>query len=368
MANSTHNSRLLKVMDDTSAALEAVTTQGELLAAIKSLRDFQGPLKFDNATLWTIAGILMLMAPGFFAIFLWGSPETRLWPTLWKTEEYNLALLGLGMLLLISGSMFTAFIRRRNRLLRLLEKAITWRSAEITNGLAPTGHSLDYLYSQFSDYHRGNYSREIIYALEGASVGQTHLLAYFYYRLHYVNEQTVSYTESDGKGGRKRKTRKLYYDYYRYSLVIDFPWIKSLAVRASSHAMVDFPQIFEPTSSDFNRAFTLTGSDTLACARFAKPITVLTLLRLKEKLAELNLEFSAEGLLCISFDNENLLEPQMPYDFSTPEDFFKVIDAGVRLPKLVDVLTIVHELAEQHDDNFTPPSSSADFQEIEQWT
>lgn len=358
MGSRTHNSRLSKLLADTSAAVAAATTKDELLSATQGLRDFEGPLRFYNARLWVVSVVLIMAALGCCGV----TPESKLWLSQWITWDPSLVLLGLFMVFVVAGWACIAFIRRRNKLVPKLAEEITWRAAALTNGLEPAAASLDYLSSQFGDYHRGNYSREINYALEGTSLGRMHELKYHYYRLHYVDEQTVYTRVSDGKGGSKTQKRKVYHHYYRYSLVMDFPWIANIAVRASSHKAVDLSQVFEPTSSDFNRAFTLTGSETLACAKFAKPITLLTLLRLNERLVELNLEFSAEGLLCLSFDNKNLLEPDMPYDLATPEEFFKAIEAGISLPKLTAILSIVHELAEQHDDNFSPVTPSAALQ------
>jgi hypothetical protein len=360
MGNRTHNGRLLGMIELATATAEAATSKEGLLKAVQIVRSFKGPLQFDQTKPKAAAIVLGVLALAAIAFAFWGPPEAKAWLAQSTGFSHQLVQVGLAVFFSTSTLACFAFMGGRASLLPNLSEDIARRSSRFTAGLGavPMGNEklLTRLLKEFGDYSRGNHSRDITLALTASYAGETHNLTYTYCQLHYVNKRVVTERVSDGRGGFRTKTRTVYDHFDRFSLVVDFPWVKGVSLRANSQTAVDFEHSFETSSSDFNRAFVLTGTSTMGCVKFAKPVTVLHLLRMREQLDGLNLEFSLGGRLCLSFETSTLLDFDMTCDLASPDDFYRLIDAGVRLPHLTQVLAMAHRLAEQHDDNFSLPT------------
>ncbi|MBA1280310.1 hypothetical protein [Stutzerimonas stutzeri] len=361
MGNRSHNSRLHDMIKGASAAAETAASKDELLEAVQIVRDFPGPLQFDQTKPKAIAVVFGVLCLAAIAFALWAPVEAKAWLASLTGTNHQLVQIGCAVLFGIATAVCFAFMGNRASLLKTLSTDIARRSSLLSAGLTPVsidnGQLLKRLEGEFRDYQRGNYSRDITLALTSAYVGETHQLDYSYCHLHYVNKRVVTKRVSDGRGGYRTKTETVYDHYDRFSLVVDFPWVKGIAVRANGHSAIDFKHPFVTTSSDFARAFVLTGISTMECVKFAKPVTVLHLLKMKKQLSGMNLELSLSGRLCLSFEVANLLDFDMPCDLGSPDEFYQLIDAGVRLPYLTNVLAMVHRLAEQHDDNFSLPAA-----------
>lgn len=360
MGNRTHNGRLLRMIEQATATAEKSTSKEGLLKAVQIVRAFKGPLEFDQTKPKAAAIMLGALALAAIALAIWGSPEMKAWVAQATGVDHQLVQIGLAVFFGTSTLACFAFMGSRASLLPNLSEDIARRSSRITAGLVPVpmGNEklLTRLLKEFGDYSRGNHSRDIKLALTSSYTGETHQLSYTYCQMHYVNKRVVTERVSDGRGGFRTKTKTVYDHFDRYSLVIDFPWVEGVSLRSNGQSAVDFEHSFETSSSDFNRAFVLTGTSTMGCVKFAKPVTVLHLLRMREQLEGLNLEFSLGGRLCLSFENSTLLDFDMSCDLASPDDFYRLINAGVRLPYLTQVLAMAHRLAEQHDDNFSLPT------------
>ncbi|MFD2641914.1 hypothetical protein [Pseudomonas japonica] len=363
MGKATQNARLRALIQSVENAIGADSDKEQLLAAVQQVRDFKEPLQFDNATPKTFGlGSLAIIAAAI-AFGQWAPFEAKAWLTRFFAMDYGEALSLVGLVALVVMIASFVFMRVRSNRLRKVSEEIagysSWLTLDLRGISTPRDVLLQRLSSDFGDYARGNYSREITYAVQSVHPGAVHELPYAYYQLHYVDKRIVTTTESDGKGGTRTVTRTVYDHYDRYSLVIDFPWVEGVTARTTGGRNLDFEHRHETASSEFNKAFTLSGGSRMACARFAKPVTVLHLLNMHKQLHEMNLEFSWNGQLCMSFENSTLLKFDMHCDLSTPDEFHAWIDEGVRLPRLENALALVHTLAEQHDDNFNLPSTAA---------
>ena len=367
MEDATHNARLRQLIREVASAASADSDRETLLAAVQRIRDFKGPLRFDNRTPRLIGILATLVFIAVMAFAQWGSAQAKQWLTDFTTMTYDSVLLLAGVVALITLSAGFGFIWHRRNLLPTASEDIARRSSRLTAGLTahatPRQQLLQELSSRFGDYARGNYSRELTQALQAVYPGAVHDLHYSYLQLHYVNKRVVTTTESDGKGGTRTVTKTVYDHYDRYSLVVDFPWVEGITARTGSGSGLDFEHRYKTASTDFNKAFTLSGSSAMACAKFAKPVTVLHLLAMHRQLREMNLEFSFDGQLCISFEDKTMLDFHMPCDLYDAERFYGYIEAGARLPHLENVLALVHTLAEQHDDNFNLPTASIHYEE-----
>ncbi len=367
MEQATHNARLRQLIREVSSAAAPESDRETLLAAVQLIRDFNGPLRFDNRTPLFIGVFATLLFIAVIAFAQWGSPEAKHWLTSFATMKYDGVLLLAGVFALVTLTASFGFMWHRRNLLPTTSEDIARQSSRLTAGLishtTPRQRLLLDLSSHFGDYARGNYSRELTQALQAVYPGALHELYYSYFQLHYVNKRIVTTTESDGKGGRRTVTRTVYDHYDRYSLVVEFPWVEGITARTGNGSGLDFEHHYQTASTDFNKAFALSGSSTMACAKFAKPVTVLHLLAMHRQLKGMNLEFSFDGRLCISFENSNMLDFDMPCDLYDAEQFYRYIETGARLPHLEKVLELVHTLAEQHDDNFNLPTASVQYEE-----
>lgn len=363
MGTATHNARLRALLRNVDGAINPHSSKAELLAAVQQVRDFNEPLQFDNSTPKAFALGSLAIGAAAIAFGQWAPFEAKAWLTrlFGMNHGETLALLVLLALVVMIASL--VFMRVRSNRLHKVSEEIARYSSWLTHGLqgiaTPRDALLQRLSSDFGDYARGNYSREITCAVQAVYPGAVHALPYAYYQLHYVNRRVVTTTESDGKGGTRTVTKTVYDHYDRYSLVIDFPWVEGVTARTAGGRNLDFEHRHDTASSEFNKAFTLSGGTRMACARFAKPVTVLHLLNMHKQWRNLNLEFSWHGQLCLSFDDSSTLDFAMRCDLSSPDDFHAWIDEGVRLPYLENALAQVHTLAEQHDDNFNLPNTAA---------
>lgn len=354
MADTTHNARLLSAIQRSRSLADRAGDTAGLLHAVQVFRDFKGPLAFNNVRPMWFTGIgISLLA--LAALIYWATP---LWFYSWLQQmaispfAVSVGIAATGIMMLIACGVF---VGNRQSLIPDLSSYIAQRSAYAGMGLAYADNLDDVLarlQKVFSEYDRGDYSRELTYTLSGVYQGELHRLEYACHQLHFVNERVVTETVSDGKGGTKTVTKIVYDHFDRHSMTVSFPWVREITVRSDDHTQADRAQRWRPTSSDFNRVFALSGVDQISCAKFAKPVTVLHLLKMASALADVNLEFSAGGTLCLSFDNDSLLHFSVPSSLTKPDAFYQAIEAGVRLPHLVAVLGMVHKLAEQHDDNF----------------
>lgn len=367
MGSPTHNKQLLELINIVSHDVDSAASKDDLLAAIQKVRDFKGPLTFDNTTPGILAGVgaaFLLLA---IWLMLWAPQSARHWLISFTGIDYTIIQIVPAVFGVVSTLSALTYIGSRSSMLPDLSRRIARMSSYLTLGLKHIRKNpekiLSRLMAEFADYHRGNYSREIELSLGGTYKGTLHLIPYVFHHLHYVNKRVVVERVSDGKGGYRTVVKTVYDHFDRYSIVLRFPWVRGISVRADGMSDIDRKTGWETTSTDFNSYFTLTGRTEMDCAKFAKPTTVLTLLELWRYLASANLEFSDDGNLCVSFGNDNLLDYSLKTSLADPDAFYEEIAKGVQLPHLTTVLQLVHRLAEQHDDNFSPIPTPASIQE-----
>lgn len=332
MSSILHNKKLRQLFEQSDARVEAATSTADLLEVIKQLRAFGAPLAFDNATpkLFRYIGLGLIAATLLFMPFI-----------------------VLGIAFLLGGWLV---MDHRSGVIDALSKKITHKSSLLTYGLResfnPDVQVLKTLGGEFKDFHRGSYSRQILKSVQGTYLGAVHELPFTCQHLRYVDRESYKTTVPDGAGGTKVETKTVDREFDRYSLVLDFPWVENVVVRGDRHWEVDLEEALDTASSEFNSAFHLTGSTQMACAVFAKPVTVLHLLQLHQQLSDINLEFSEHGRLCLSFSDPGLLAPSATEGLQNLQAFEQLVEAGIRLPRLDLLLSWVHRLAELHDDNF----------------
>jgi hypothetical protein len=352
-----HNERLEAAINAAREMTEAATSKDELLRAVASLRDFPGGLRFDNkddrrkalmqgARAISAALLLICWALGWVD---WGLG-------LKLTYVVNFGIAGVFVWTAVSWWHYRFNSNTHDEWLSELSYEIAHRAGMIEAGLrpitTPPEDILSRLSDHFADYLRGDQSCEIVDAFEGRHEGERHTFHFSYFDLAYVNRRQ----ERHGTGGGDYVTRTVLDHFNRFSLVVEFPWVRGVAVRTDDQEDVDFDYLYETQSSEFEDTFYLTGVSRKLCARFAKPETLEFLVELEARLIEMNLEFSEEGgELCISFNDDDLLGVDLPCDLSTPEQFYAHIEAGVCLEELKWLLDELHALACQHDNHLERP-------------
>lgn len=330
-----HNKKLRQLIEQCGARVEAATNTAELLDVIKQLRSFGGALAYDNSTpkLFVYVGLALVVATFLFV-----------------------PLIVLGIAFLIGGWLV---MENRSGAIEALSRGIIHKSSLFTHGLTerfkPDVKVLESLAGEFKDFRRGSYSRTIMRTVQGVYPGAVHELSFSYQSLQYVDRETYKVNVPDGAGGTKEETRTRDLEFSRFSLVLDFPWVKNVVVRGDQHRAVDLEESLDTASNEFNKAFCLTGATRMACAVFAKPATVLHLLQLRQQLSAVNLEFSEPGRLCLGFSDPELLASAATDGFNDLQALEQQIEAGIRMPRLDLLLSWVHRLAELHDDNFALP-------------
>ncbi|WP_133248867.1 hypothetical protein [Pseudomonas sp. CC120222-01a] len=339
---------------------EAATSKNELLRAVASLRDFPGGLHFDNVDDRRKA--LMYGALAISAALLWVS-----WTLGWvefglgrkMPGVVNFSIAGVLGWTAVSWWMYTFNSDTRDEWLSELSYDIAQRAGMIEAGIrpitTPPEDILSRLSDHFADYLRGDHGCEIVGAFEGRYEGERHAFHFSYFNLAYVDARQ----ERHSTGGGNYETRTVHDHYNRFSLVVEFPWVRGIAARTDEQEDVDFDYLYETTSSEFEDTFYLTGITRKVCARFAKPETIQHLLEMEANLIDMNLEFSEEGgELCISFEDDDLMGVELPCDLSTPEQFYAHIEAGVSLEELEWLLDALHTLACQHDNQLESPATA----------
>lgn len=331
------DAELAQLLITSNAEVARARSNEELLQVIARLQSFKGGLQFDHARSWLLLMLAIVSAIPAIAGVVW----------MW----FVTACLGFACLYTWMG---------RQAELDELPKKIARKCSFLTNGLWDPGGTAEerftQLNSEFEDYDRGNDSRRIEASARGIYQGARHQLSFVFHHLCYVNSHYKS--KSDGESER------VYESFDRFSLVVDFPWVSGVKVRSHlPNKKRTERQVFETTSDDFNRAFSLSGDSELACARFATPTTLAFLLQLCRRLKKVNLEFSSEGRLCLSFDDAEVMAYKDPGTFADLPGFYANVEQGLELPNLFPVLALVHELAELHDNNFDLPLKVADEME-----
>ncbi|OLF55182.1 hypothetical protein [Pseudomonas chlororaphis] len=342
MASTKEANRLAALFDHVDRLVDAASSPRDLLKAVEQVRDFPEPLVLSRsdpnskklAWFFCIVGILVwpLLIPGIYLMQRRGAAH---------------------------------FIHPD--VVQALSQKIIRKAALLSTGVDDTSASgiftLAVMTNEFAHYRRGNYARELKSTLLGVHNGAVHPLPYAFHHLHYVDKETYEVSVSDGKGGSHRETRTRFVGYDRYSLVFDFPWTAEVAVRGDKHRAMDREHLYKTTTREFNSIFTLTGETEMACATFATPITVLKLLQIARALKNVSFEFSAQGRLCVSFDNDDVVGiATSATSLAEPVAFHAALMQGVTMPRLRPVLELMHEFAELHDDNFNLPK----MQDMEQ--
>lgn len=331
-----HDADLIRLLGDCDVAVLQARSNEDLLIVIDRLKAFKGGLQFDHAQSWVLLLLAIVSAISALAglVLMW----------------FATACLGFASLYIWMS---------RSAALDELPKNIARKCSFLSNGLRDPGGTADerlsWLNEEFDDYDRGNDSRRIEASARGVYQGRRHQLSFVFHHLHYVNAHNK--TKSDGE------SEKVYEHFDRFSLVVDFPWVTGVTVRS------DLPskKALGPRSSR-PRPMNSTGSSVLPVtaswiAQSSRHLQSWLFAGSSSAAEKVNLEFSSQGHLCLSFDDAEVMAYKDPGTLEDLASFYANIECGLELPNLFPVLALVHELAELHDNNFDLPLKVADEME-----
>jgi hypothetical protein len=327
-------------------------TKEDVLKIVDRFRSYKGSLEYSHtpSVLVCIAGVLM-MFPGSFELYkglnsYYYHPSSQPYFVLWMVMLVVGLLTAVFSLLLIC-ERSAEIPSLSNQLLRIAGVL----NFPLSQHHRPYDESLRYLQSAFGDFDRGNYSRQLLMAYNGKYKGARHQLSFEHFCLEYVNERVEPVVVSNGKTTTV-STRIVYDTFYRYSIVVDFPWVKNVKVQADGQT--SFRHKLDTAHPDFNRIFKVSADDSVTGVKFLKPTTVLHVLAMADNFGDLNIELSHDGKLCMSFNNDNMMTPfPQGLSLNAPADFYTAVERGIQFHHLKYALEQIHILAEQHDDNFS---------------
>ncbi|TWI49647.1 hypothetical protein IQ22_03970 [Pseudomonas duriflava] len=320
-----HNQRLKELSSRVNSQVSRACSVNDLVAAIREIGAFDESLRYNLILPRLILIPLWAMVLLGFVLLVDVSAD---WA--WIPDYLNTRVVGACILfpMLVIAVIYTSKVTDKSEAINTLSTriatrylAMAYQIREIPGG---AGMQLSWLCATFKDFCRGvesqftGYKRYLVVALTGAYQGQLQTFAYHYHHLRYTARST--------SGGE--------YELDRYSLTVEFPWIREVSVRGESlRSTVDREQHWKTPNVQFNHRFKLTGSREDACERFIKAEMLECCLALANVLEGLNMEFSATGHLCLSFYTD-LMAVRTAHTLHNAEAFEAEMRKGFRLPQL----------------------------------
>lgn len=337
MASTNPNLTLAKAIAELTEQLGQINNKTELLQLLDKLALLPQPIRYHYKQRWYLCSVGLLLS--ILVAVLTNQLQAD---TLLYYIAAAMALISLIPLLIAWHN-----IHQLNQ----FTKQLYWKNALLDNQLTllkkadwpPTAHWLQ----QFAEFKRGNYKREFKQLIQGKYAGTEHSFTYHYWHFHYVNRRTETSTNSRGQ-----VTTRVVYDHFdRYGLILPFTYCRNLFITAFAAEGIRGER-YSSDSGRFNKLFQVRAADTMQAARFLKPAVIIALEEQAAALKQLNLAFSDNGELCISFADKNVLDSQPTYGLDQLALFRQSIEQPTALPKLQQLLNTVHQLLRHSDSNF----------------
>ncbi|MFN3579893.1 MAG: hypothetical protein ACK4VV_05410 [Pseudomonas sp.] len=365
-----HNAKLVKRINLAQYRLQEASSPEDVLLVVRLFLDFESPVAFKktNAYLSIALGVAMFLGMvgqalfGILGLFGW------LHGFIAAVEAPVKTLLMLAGIAIV----FINFerLKKRKKAIETLSDSLKTKYAYFTLGLTltPVRDDFTLMAKHFSEFRRRMTHQWTQRKVMGHYQGDTHAFPFTYYQYKFVVRES--------RQGRKHDVDVIY---TRCALVVDFPWISDVIVEEqvrrkggfrytyqllgptreddSNAHLIKWYQEFETASSAFNNRFKVRGKSKVHCARFVKPITLVSLLDISH-LREMNIEL-ADQRMCLSFDSPNGLVFTSNASLHNPQALLKEMQQGYSMPGLDRTLALIHTLATQHDNNFESINAAA---------
>lgn len=337
MAAETPNTQLSHTIKALQQELPNVQDKAALLGLLDKLAQLPQPIRYHyrQRWYWCGSGLLLSLLGAILIHYLMAAPELYY-------VAVAIAVISAIPLLLALANIHT---------LNTFTQQLYWKNALLDNQLTllnpanwPDTKSWQ---QQFAEFNRGNHKREFRQLIAGQYSGTEHSFSYHYWHFHYVNKRTE--VSRNSKGGVR--TRTVYDHYDRYGLLLPFAYCRNLFITSFSTSGIKGER-YSSDSGRFNKIFQVRAGEQMQAARFLKPAVIIALEEQAAALKQLNLAFAANGMLCISFADKDLLEVKPPCGLDQLSRFRQSIEQPTSLPKLSQLLHTIHQLLRHSDTNF----------------
>lgn len=314
----------------------------QILAALSQVRAYGKPLVYRHtkhliaAALFFSVGITIFVSTHYhISILSFASGRNNSW------------MFFIAIACLAAGAVLVSMTFKNKHKLLNVAKQIYQKDALLDNNLSNKApFNSKEMQIRFREFNRGNHSRTFKSVVGGEFFGDEHQFSYDYYHFHYVDKRRVTTQQ-----GKRMQTKTVYDKFDRYGLLIPFGYCTNLQIY-SFNIRQSYSHSLTTGSIAFDRAFKVKADDEFAATKFLKPAVVVAILDMSKFLSKLNIEIDATGLMCISFQDNNMIMGNQRYDLSDPEAFYNELAGQTKLRLLERTLRFVHQLLKHSDSNF----------------
>ncbi|QCU89696.1 hypothetical protein [Thiomicrorhabdus sediminis] len=284
----------------------------DLLDTIQMVKDYPGPLKFNNLWLYIVAAIFATAS-----VLVW----------LQSANWIKTAIPAAAALLAI----FYAI--KRNRRLKNLAKDAFFKSILIDNQLSLINLPIGDFKRLFCGFKQGNHKNEIKQAYQSDN-------GFIVFHYHYVERE-------------KDHDDKHYHDehFHRYGIVMSLDETSydynGVVICHSKPEDARFQERFKPAYNKFNRKLKAYGKNQMQLARLLTPVVVEKLAEYEDILSDMLVQISGNQL-CIYGELELMQHNSTPYDYTTPDEFAKDILIHEQFDNLNQILALANTLRREH--------------------
>jgi len=338
-----NNKALISLLKNIKRQVSLSRSRQELDAVISELKSFSGSYQLNTKAYW-ITFTVVLLATGLLSYWDWSQRQH------FQQSTWIIIAAGGALTLL---SCITAYYP--HHLMAKVSHALLQRDGLLDNNLTPVtfnGKATARQFQQrFSEFHRGNYSREIQELFKGSYQGDEYSFEYYYYHFHYVDERIVTETYTDSNGRVRTRTRREYDHYDRYGLILPFGLLRNFAVIGFSLPGAG-KATYKPASNRFNKVFKVVAASEIEAAKAMKPTVVVAFEELSNVLSKVNFEVNDAADLCLSFADKDLIATPNKVKISEFEAFIEALEGEQEFEKLKAALSHVHYVMTKLDSNF----------------
>jgi len=328
-----HNRRLKRTLNVIKSDLDRAESEADLIRLVKTFQNNVRRSTFDNRLIYIFMGLCVLVSA--FILYLDDNNDSAIFPIVLGGLSYWIVIRREDIIHNLSDRIFQKDVMRDNNL--KLEKINGPKYAEE-------------LADQFLDLDRGNYSREIKCLYKGKCTGREHSFDISLFHLHYVNTQR--------RGSKRKKAR-----YDLYGIIVPFGFVKDLMIARNLHEEIlnSFGNIkngydeYHTTLANFNMRYRVFAKSKMTAAKFLGPVVVEAIERISWYISDMSYDFNAQGDLCLSFKDKEVIFPERQYGLEHPTEFIDEIKQHNHMDKLHRALTHIHTLMKHADSNFESP-------------
>ncbi|TRY32911.1 DUF3137 domain-containing protein [Aliiglaciecola sp. M165] len=341
------NRQVKALLKDIKRSVDLADSKPDLLDTVQKAIDFGQPVAFNYTRHIVIAVLCICISALLIAGIFW-----RFLPATTGIYDYVNESLVASAILMLMGVGVLGYVVFQNKKIGDLSARIFKMDAMLDNHfvVAPSPGTKS-LQTRFSDFDRGNYSREIRSYYHSHYDGEEHDFDFNYYHFHYVNKRTVTYTTTDSKGRTQVSTKTVYDHFDRYGIILPFTYVRGIQIFESS-AGQHYQHQYSAESLVFRKRFNVYCRDQFSAAKFLKPAVIVAIEDIAGLFKQLNIEINVDGQMCIAFDNADLLGAEQSYDLEHPQAFLKELKGETQMVRLNSMLSFVHQLMRHSDSNF----------------